>query len=159
MPSHMAMHPAAKWARNLTLGLIALLAFAVVGRHLLISLIWRPVSEGTPFDVERARGIVAEQPALLAAIMSLRSCPEDEAKRRECAALAAQIGALGIRTERSEEGGTVAVCFERHGGAGETYSRELQWLPPALAADIRAGRSGLGDYWQELSGGWFWVCR
>jgi len=153
----MAHGTAGKWARRLTLALLGLLAAYFFAPLLMVQLIWQPVEVGTRLDVERARRIVLEQPALLSEIQALGPLTDGEPKRRRAEALAQRIGAQSIRTDAVDGGHLVKVCFRYWGGAGETYFEGLQWLPPPLVEEVRGGRYRPGEYREELSGGWFWV--
>ena len=105
--------------------------------------------KGSPFTRADARKLLAEQPALLAQIRSLADRDDDPTLRER---LAHQIGALWIKRD---ERNALWVCFCGTGPPPQHYM--LCWIPPADVERLERDEYSLGDSWEPLGEGWYWV--
>jgi hypothetical protein len=112
---------------------------------------------GTVIDANRARQIVAEQKEALHRVLALADrspppSPDDSA----CRDLATELGALDIRFEKRQGGPLVIIAYSR-GGLPETYETQLTWVSAATAERVRSGRDRLGESFEYIEDGWWWV--
>lgn len=156
-------------ARRTGMGLGPKIVLAVSGTTLLLigTLLLKPgialaivywvASSGTDIDVPRAREIVARQKEVLQNVLELaQQSLRPEGNAPAFRALAAELGALDIRFEDLQGGSLVLITFSR-GGVAETYETQLTWAPTEIAERVRAGRYRLGEYFEYIDAGWWWV--
>ena len=112
---------------------------------------------GTAIDPARARQIVVERHQVLERVLDLaKRSPLPTSEDPACKALATELGALDLQFEKSDEGTWVRIAYSR-GGFPETYETQLAWVPDATAARVNARRLRLGEDFQYLEQGWWWV--
>ena len=145
------VEPAVTWGIATTIGLL----FGVTSVLAICSRPW--ATRGTPIDASRARQIVLERSHVLRRVVALAErLPLPTSADPACRALATELGALDIRIEDGVEGPWVIVAFSRSGVA-ETYETQLTWVPESAAERVRTGGARLGEEFEYLGGGWWWV--
>jgi len=108
-------------------------------------------------NVERARQIVVGQRHALQRVLALAErSPRPARDDPACRALATELGALDIRFE-NRQGGTLAIIAYSRGGLSETYETQLTWASAETAEIVRAGRDRLGESFEYIDDGWWWV--
>lgn len=116
-----------------------------------------PRIDGSPLSAAAARRVVAERGDVLARALALTGkVPLPARDDPACQSVAKALGALDIRFEQAEGGPLVMIVWSR-GGMGETYETQLTWVPEPTAARVRAGRQRLGEYFEYIDRGWWWV--
>ncbi|MBI5849679.1 MAG: hypothetical protein HZB39_01355 [Planctomycetes bacterium] len=137
--------------------IISTLALMFVGASLLLGWILAGTDRGVTFDVERARRVVAEQGPLLSRVLALADrAPRPESDDPACQSLASELGALDIRFEaRFGRSGTTIVY--RRFGLPEIYEHQLRWISSETAERVRGGDLHIGEYFEYVGGGWWWV--
>jgi len=137
--------------------ILATLLVGVVGPCLLVGYALSGTDRGVTFDVECARRVLAQQRPVLARVRALAArSPPPQSEDPVCRSLASELGALDIRFEACP-GGTVARVVYRRFGLPETYEHQLTWTPAATADHVRSGGFRLGEYFEYVDDGWWWV--
>ena len=145
--------------RTVLLGIAGALCLATlcVAPLFLMPLIFSHEEQGTPFDVEHARRVVAEQAPLLDEVRALAAQPDGPARQARFSAIAQQLGALWVKVTEAGDAPSPYICFHASLGAPESYYQVLQWVAPAGEARLRDGTLGLGEEHREIAGGWYWA--
>ena len=146
---------------KVVIGVVGVIVVAVglllAAPALMLSCVFSGTQSGTPIDAGRGRQIVAAQNHVLQRALALAErSPRPARDDPACRALATELGALDIRFEDRQGGALVIVTYSR-GGIPETYETQLTWAPAATAERVRAGHDRLGESFEYLDHGWWWV--
>ena len=137
--------------------ILVAMCLLLAAQALMLSCIFSGTQKGTPIDADRARQIVVAQSHALKRVLALAGqSPRPACDDPACRALAIELGALDIRFEDTQGGALVIVTYSR-GGIAETYETQLTWAPAATAERVRSGRDRLGESFEYLDQGWWWV--